>query len=239
MQLTFLGSRGNHPATSVRHQRQSSLLIEAADQRLMLDCGSDWSSDVVSFDLDAILLTHAHIDHAGGIGPDIECPIFATAATWQALGRDDIQHKRIVSVDQVLDFGPLQLSFRPLAHSLRAPAVALLVTSPAGRICYAPDVAELPDGVLEGCGLYIGDGSTWDDQLLRQEAGKTCGHAPIPQQLDWCLKAGVSDVVFTHCGPQVVTESAAWQARLSARASSIGLCARFAHDGMLRELLPG
>lgn len=238
MQLTFLGSRGNHPATSPQHQRQSSLLIESAGQRLMLDCGSDWRSDVASFDLDAILLTHAHVDHAGGIGPDIECPIFATAATWQTLDRDDLRHKRIVSEGQILKFGPLRLSFRPVAHSLRAPAAALLIDSPAGRICYAPDIAGLPDGVLEGCRLYIGDGSAWDDQLMRQEAGATCGHAPIPRQLDWCRQAGVSEIIFTHCGPQIVAESATCQATLAARAGSIGLSARFAHDGMLRQLPP-
>jgi ribonuclease BN (tRNA processing enzyme) len=240
MKLTFLGSRGNHPSSSPEHQRHSALLVEASGQRLMLDCGSDWDSDVLTFQPDAIILTHAHDDHAGGIGPELECPIFATAATWASIDRPGVSKKRIFTCGHNQTFGPLTLRPSAIGHSLRAPAVALRIGSAAGSVLYAPDIASMPSlDILAGCRLYIGDGSAWDDSLLRQESNQFCGHAPIPQQLEWCQEAQVGQAIFTHCGAQIVAEPSGYQSRLATFADSAGLWACFAHDGMVRQLSAG
>lgn len=237
MKLTFLGSRGSQAEFSANHQRHSALLIESGTQSLMLDCGSDWDSDVLAFQLDAIILTHAHDDHAGGIGPDIECPIYATAATWEILGRADIRHKRIFAPGQRLAFAELELLPHTIGHSFRAPAVSLRIDSPAGSVFYAPDIASLQDlEPMTGCMLYIGDGSCWDDSLLRKEQSVLCGHAAIPQQLAWCRDAGVTEAIFTHCGTGIVADPDGFQADLSARAAAAGICASFAHDGLVKQL---
>jgi len=240
MQLTFLGSRGSHAVTSPTHQRHSALLVESGGVRLMLDCGSDWDDAVLAIAPDAIILTHAHDDHAGGIGPEIECPVFAAAGTWGALNEVEIRNKRIFSAGQQLTFGGIRLTPFAIAHSFRAPAVSLHIESPIGRCCYAPDIAGIdsPD-MLRGDLLYIGDGSAWDETLLRQEAGQSCGHAPIPLQLAWCLEAGVAEAIFTHCGEQVVRRAAEMQARLKSRAAESGVTASFAYDGMVRQFSVG
>jgi phosphoribosyl 1,2-cyclic phosphodiesterase len=240
LKLTFLGSRGNHAALSVEHQRHSALLIETDSLRIMLDCGSDWDDQVLAIEPDAIILTHGHADHAGGIRPEIQCPVIATAETWAGLAGTELRAKRIFSTGHPLQLDQVTLTPYPIAHSWRAPAVGLRIESPAGCCNYAPDIAGLQNpALLQGCSLYIGDGSTWDDSLLRQEGGNLCGHAPIPQQLEWCRQAGIAEALFTHCGEQIIKHPAEMNQRLNTRAAELGIRAAFARDGMVKHLSAG
>ena len=66
VELTFLGTRGEIKVRSHRHQRHSALLIEHGDARIMIDCGADWLGRLHGIVPTAIVLTHAHADHAGG-----------------------------------------------------------------------------------------------------------------------------------------------------------------------------
>ena len=85
MKITFLGA--NHEVTG------SCTLIEAAGQRFLIDCGMEQGRDVYeNADLpyapgtyEALLLTHAHIDHSGRIPylykNGYRGPIYTTDAT--------------------------------------------------------------------------------------------------------------------------------------------------------------
>lgn len=65
MRLTFLGAA--HEVTG------SCYLLEACDKNILIDCGMEQGKDtyvnmeipVASADIDAVLLTHAHMDHSG------------------------------------------------------------------------------------------------------------------------------------------------------------------------------
>lgn len=93
MKLSFHGGVGE--VTGSRH------LLEARDKRILLDCGlfQGHRREALSknrdlpFDaraLDAVLLSHAHIDHSGGLPilakKGLQAPIFATAATADLCG---------------------------------------------------------------------------------------------------------------------------------------------------------
>jgi metallo-beta-lactamase family protein len=85
--LSFLGAAGN--VTGSRY------LIEAGNKRLLVDCGQhqerefkyrDWEPfPIPPQSLDAVLLTHAHLDHCGLIprlvSKGCSCPIYCTPAT--------------------------------------------------------------------------------------------------------------------------------------------------------------
>ncbi len=85
MKLHFLGAA--HEVTG------SCTLIEAAGKRILVDCGLEQGADiyenaaipVAAAQLDAVLLTHAHIDHSGKIpmlvAQGFKGEIFTTAAT--------------------------------------------------------------------------------------------------------------------------------------------------------------
>jgi glyoxylase-like metal-dependent hydrolase (beta-lactamase superfamily II) len=74
MRLAFLGTRGEIEARSTRHRMHSSLLVTDGIGRVMIDCGKDCSNRVRSLGPDAIVLTHAHPDHAGGLKSAVPCP---------------------------------------------------------------------------------------------------------------------------------------------------------------------
>ncbi len=48
----------------------------------------------------AIVLTHAHPDHASGLADGAPCPVYATAVTWARINRYPIAERRVIEVGQ-------------------------------------------------------------------------------------------------------------------------------------------
>ncbi len=235
MKLTFLGTRGLIEASSSRHPRHSSLLIEQEGRRVLVDCGADWRDDLPRLSPDAIVLTHAHPDHVQGLAPGAPCPVYASAETWQLIEDFPITERQTLPPGDPLELCGLTINALPVHHSLRAPAVGLRISDGTVDIFYAPDVAELIDATrcLKGARAYIGDGSCLDDALLRMEQGQPCGHAPVSTQLDWCALQGVHEAIFTHFGTEIVAGAEEQQERrIEALAAKMGLRARFAFHRM-------
>jgi phosphoribosyl 1,2-cyclic phosphodiesterase len=80
--IADVGTRGQIAARSRRHRRQSSLLIQEKDARIMIDCGADWLDQMPSIRPTAIVLTHAHPDRAAGLAKGAPCPVYATKEKW-------------------------------------------------------------------------------------------------------------------------------------------------------------
>ena len=92
----------------------NSILVKTSDIKLLVDCGITGKATetelkkigVSPSELDAIIVTHEHIDHISGVG--IMCrrynlPIYATFGTWQAminsLGKIDTSLIRYIAPD--------------------------------------------------------------------------------------------------------------------------------------------
>jgi len=206
VELTFLGTRGEIGVRSRRHQRHSALLIEHGNARVMIDCGADWLGRLDGVAPTAIVLTHAHLDHAGGLVRGAPCTVYATGETLRLLRRFPILDRRRVPLKKSVAIGGLRFKAYPVQHSIRAPAVGYRVSTKAGSFFYLPDVARLPNAAqaLSGIDVFIGDGATIRRSMVRVKQGTTIGHAPITGQLDWCVKAHVGHAVFTHCGSPIV-----------------------------------
>src|SRR5262245_17123805 len=145
MKLTFLGTRGEIEARSKRHAMHSSLLVTDGIGRVMIDCGSDWAKRVRKLRLDAIVVTHAHPDHAGGLRNAAPCPVFATTETWMVLMRYAITDRRLIAAHKPFWIGSFAFEAVPVEHSLRAPAVGFKISQDGGSIFYVPDVAAIPE----------------------------------------------------------------------------------------------
>ena len=172
----------------------------------MIDCGADWLGRLDGVAPTAIMLTHAHADHAGGLAQGAPCPVYATSETLRLLRRFPIRDRRSMLLKKSVAIGGLRFKAYPVQHSIRAPAVGYRVSAKPGCFFYLPDVAKLanaPD-VLRGVGIYIGDGATIRRSMARMKEGTLIGHAPITAQLDWCAKAHVRRAIFTHCGSPIV-----------------------------------
>ncbi len=64
MDLTFLGTRGEIDARTPQHRMHTSLLVSYRTADVMIDCGLDWLGKLERLHPSAIVLTHAHPDHA-------------------------------------------------------------------------------------------------------------------------------------------------------------------------------
>lgn len=232
--LTFLGTRGEIKVHSRKHRRHSALLVERGNARIMIDCGADWLGRLHVIAPTAIVLTHAHADHAGGLARGAPCPVYATSKTLRLLRRFPIHDRRVLSANRATSIAGVRFKAYRVEHSILAPAVGYRVSAKARSFFYLPDVAKLPNPsqVLHGVSVYIGDGATLRRSLVRLRARALIGHAPIVTQLAWCAKAHVNKAIFTHCGSPIVRGDArALSMTLRKLGRDYGIDARFAHDG--------
>lgn len=98
MKLTFLGTRGYIEARTRRHRMHTALLVSYYGRQVMIDCGEDWSEQKDKVPARAILLTHAHPDHAGGLKDSAPAPVYGTEETWERLEDYDIKERRLVEL---------------------------------------------------------------------------------------------------------------------------------------------
>jgi phosphoribosyl 1,2-cyclic phosphodiesterase len=241
IELTFLGTRGDTEVNSRRHQRHSALLVQHDGARIMIDCGADWLGRLNTIAPTAIVLTHAHPDHAAGLVEGAPCPVHATRATWGLLRRFPIRDRRRMPLRKPVTIGGMRFKAFPVQHSLRAPAVGYRVSARDCCFFYLPDVGGFPDApsALRGVNVYIGDGATVKRSMVRMRNGTAIGHAPITAQLGWCEKGGVRRAIFTHCGSPIVRADArVLNASIRRLGREHGIDVRVAGDGD-RLSLPG
>ena len=142
--LTFLGTRGEINVHSRRHRRHSSLLIQCDAARIMVDCGADWLGRLERVAPTAVVLTHAHSDHAAGLAAGAPCPVYATGETWALIHRFPIRDRRQLPLKKSIMIDGARFTAIPVEHSIRAPAVGYRVSAQNRRFFYLPDVAAPP-----------------------------------------------------------------------------------------------
>ncbi len=213
----------------------SSLLVSWRRKAAMIDCGADWAGKIERIGPDAILLTHAHPDHAAGLKTGASCPVYATAETWTTIGTARIASKVVIRSRFRFELFGIGFEAFPVEHSVRAPAVGYRITSGRHSIFYVPDLVRIRDQgeALRAIDLYIGDGASITRGILRRRGKTVIGHASIRTQIKWCREEGVRRAIFSHCGSEIVmsdAEEAAEKVRLLG--SDFGVDASIAHDGL-------
>jgi phosphoribosyl 1,2-cyclic phosphodiesterase len=207
MTLTFLGTRGEIAARTRRHRMHTSLLVSYRRANVMIDCGLDWLGKLKRVTPNAIVLTHAHPDHAWGLKRGAPCPVYAPEKTWQELRHYPVKDRHVIKERTPTKICGITFEAFAVEHSILSPAVGYRVS--AGRACifYAPDLIFIHErsAALKGAQIYIGDGATVTRTFIRKRGKALIGHSPVRTQLTWCQKEGVPRAIITHCGSEIVT----------------------------------
>jgi phosphoribosyl 1,2-cyclic phosphodiesterase len=235
MKLVFLGTRGNIEARSDRHRRHSALEVSYRGRRVMIDCGDDWRGELRDLRPRAIVVTHAHPDHAFGLKDGAPCPVYATAAAWDEMADYPLERRHRVSERQPIEIEGITFEAFGVDHSTLAPAVGFRVSAGRTQIFYAPDLVHIRErsDALRGVDVYVGDGASLTRSMVRKRGASLIGHTPFRTQLTWCKKEGVPRAIVTHCGSQIVKgDERTLVARLREMAEERGVAVEIASDGM-------
>lgn len=241
MQLLFLGTRGGIKPRSITHYNHASMLITSGRSRIIIDCGSDWLEYThklsKKYRPDALLLTHAHDDHAGGLAAGSPCPVYATQDTFDRIRSYPLKDTVRVTPGKPFAIKKFTCTAYAVEHSTRAPAVGYKISDGTQTIFYVPDVALIknPRKMLKNVDIYIGDGALLTrTTLVREKEGIIIGHAPVVTQLEWCAAAGVTHMIVTHCGSEIVRADPESIAEQCTRLGRIyGIDITVARDGMV------
>jgi phosphoribosyl 1,2-cyclic phosphodiesterase len=213
----------------------TSLMVSYRSADVMIDCGLDWLGKFERLHPNAIVLTHAHPDHAWGLKNGAPCPVYAPQKTWETLAPCRVADGHLIEERKPTKICGITFEAFPVEHSILAPAVGYRVS--AGRACifYVPDLIFIHDraAALQNVQIYIGDGATVTRSFIRRRGKTLIGHSPVRTQLTWCEKEGVSQAIITHCGSEIVTgDERKLSAQLRALATNRGVKVCIAYDGM-------
>jgi len=165
--LLASGSRGN------------STLIEVDGYRLLIDAGLSGietarrlsTIGLTGDDLDAILVTHEHHDHVGGIGPlsrRHNLPVYIDRQTHAALPKlGKIADLKLFSAGDTFSLHNLQISSFSTTHDAANP-VGYTILSSEGKIGFATDLGfstRLVASELQECRVLILE-ANHDEQML-------------------------------------------------------------------------
>jgi len=235
MKLTFLGTRGEIEARTRHHHMHTSLLVSYRGADVMIDCGLDWLGKFERLHPDAIVLTHAHPDHAWGLQNGASCPVHAPEKTWRTLKNCKVEDRHLIKERAPTKICGIIFEAFAVEHSILAPAVGYRVSASRASIFYGPDLLFIHDrtAALKDVQIYIGDGATVTRSFVRNRDNTLIGHAAVRTQLGWCAKEGVPRAIITHCGSEIVTgDERKLAAELRAMAIERGVEVRIAHDRM-------
>ena len=200
------------PAEPRNRRLRSSILIESADQRLLVDCGPDLREQLLAAaigSVDRVIITHDHADHCHGID-DLRPIAQATGEPVPLMARADVLERlqdrfRYVFIDTRFyravaeplaiegnfDFGDASLRFVDQPHG-GITSLGIRVEEGGRSLGYAIDFHEMTGDMFA---MYTGV-DVWIADCLRRAPHPT--HAHLDAVLGWARDMKVGQLLLTH-----------------------------------------
>jgi phosphoribosyl 1,2-cyclic phosphate phosphodiesterase len=187
-----------------RRLRSSGLYVDGRTT-LLFDAGPDISQQLAAErveHLDGVLLTHAHLDAAGGLAlidrwakaRKLVLSVYTERATERRYGRFNNLSYRFIKPGEFVDFGDTTVRFFRVQHSVIPgfPTLGFRI----GNFAYASDTYGFPlvtRHALAGVTDLILDGTFWFNTNFR-------GHLRVDESIELGKKLGVERLYLTQCG---------------------------------------
>lgn len=221
MELLFLGTgpaeaipRAGHadalcrdamkPHSKSRRLR-SAAVLRSGETEILIDAGPDIGYQLASHRihrLEAALITHAHLDAAGGLRTLSDwasakgriLPVYTEAPTLKRYGEFPGLEYRFVKSGGTVQLGSMTVRFVRVRHSLQPgfPTLGFRV----GKLAYASDVASIPTATLQrlhGVETLVLDAAFWFATNFR-------GHLTPDMAVKYAQWLGVRHLVLTQTG---------------------------------------
>ncbi len=202
------------PGEPRNYRLRTSILVESAGERMLVDCGPDLRQQLLAADVDrleGVIVTHAHGDHCHGIdelrpvsqaiaGPvplyarnDVLAELserFAYAFTRSEFYRPIVETRAIAAT---LSFGAAEIRFVDQPHG-NTTSLGLRFDENGYSVSYAIDFSALSE---EMAVLYQGT-DVWIADCLTRRPHPT--HAHLDAVLGWARELRVSQLYLVHMG---------------------------------------
>lgn len=193
------GSRGN------------AAVIEAGGTRVLLDCGFSVNETIRRLarlglepeDIDAVLVTHEHADHIGGVARFVRrfrTPAWMTPGTFAAAPDRNLPTARHLNCHEPLGIGDLEITPMPVPHDAREPC-QFAFSDGDRRLGILTDVGHVTRHIVDcltGCHALVVECNHDPDMLasgpyppaLRARVGGQWGHLSNGQASDLVGRLG-------------------------------------------------
>jgi phosphoribosyl 1,2-cyclic phosphate phosphodiesterase len=202
------------PAEPRNYRLRTSILVESAGKRMLVDCGPDLRQQLLAAEvsrLDGVIVTHTHADHCHGIdelrpvsqaieGP---VPIHARAEVLEELRQrfgyafaQSEFYRPIVEgreLDRELRFGGARTYFVDQPHG-RISSLGMRFDEGGYSVAYAVDFSEL---TADMAALYEG-ADVWIADCLTRRRHPT--HAHLDAVLGWARDLRIGQLYLVHMG---------------------------------------
>ena len=148
----------------------NGLVVEVGDTRILIDCGFRvrdtvarlWRLGLAPESISAILVTHEHADHAGGVSAfarRYKIPVWLTFGTLDMLGERFLRAPRLFAFDshETFTIGLVEVRPFPVPHDAREP-VQFVVSDGAHRLGVLTDIGATTryvEASLSGCDALV------------------------------------------------------------------------------------
>lgn len=180
-------------------------MVRKGESTILIDAGPDIGYQLASHriqKINAVLLTHAHLDSAGGLlslsdwafSRGVVLPVFTERATFRRYGCYRNLSYRFVRHGATAKIEQLSVRFLRVRHSARPgfPTFGFRI----GRLAYASDVASIPASTLkqlQGVSTFILDAASWFGQNSR-------GHLTPDKAVRYAQWLGLGHLILTQTG---------------------------------------